>query len=233
MKVSREPASRQEGVVTSKRQAHEDRKSAQWCTPSEVLNQCRVYDVSPSWCPAKQQVAIETKTVEIFSKLTALCAEKSVCARWIPTHVPIDENYRYKASDTFEEIPAIFWKDGWIKFIWKSSTPDKVNLIIGDNAFPLFVMGPVEVRFRRSDVEHWLCPPTKPKPSRLEPFWDKADAEASAWLQENGCPQRGDGEQARLEKHVADWLAARGHEPAERTVRRHVAHAIENHKKGI
>jgi hypothetical protein len=47
-------------------------------------------------------------------------------------------------------------------------------------------------------------------PSRLKPFWSDAEAIAMGWLEENGCPQKGDGNQAKLERFVAGWLEERG-----------------------
>ncbi len=66
-------------------------------------------------------------------------------------------------------------------------------------------------------------PASRPtRSSRLKPFWPKAQEAAFEWLTENGCPEKGDGGQARLEAYVADWLAARAHSAGESTVREHV-----------
>jgi hypothetical protein len=53
------------------------------------------------------------------------------------------------------------------------------------------------------------------------------------WLEQNGCPQKGDGEQAQLEKHIADWLSGRGHDAAEITIRRHVKGWMEEFRERI
>jgi hypothetical protein len=59
-----------------------------------------------------------------------------------------------------------------------------------------------------------------------ELFWTEARAVAMAWLIDEGCPAPGDGNQARLERHVADWLSERDHNSSEPTIRRHVAEWI-------
>jgi hypothetical protein len=64
------------------------------------------------------------------------------------------------------------------------------------------------------------------RPARLKPFWQEAQRVAEAWLEENGYPAPGDGGQAKLEKHVADWLDQRGHVAAESTIRGYVGRWI-------
>jgi hypothetical protein len=70
-------------------------------------------------------------------------------------------------------------------------------------------------------------------PSRLKPFWSQAEAVALRWLEENGCPQPGDGNQAILETVVADWLAERGHEASESTIRRHVRRCMKRYRESL
>jgi hypothetical protein len=65
------------------------------------------------------------------------------------------------------------------------------------------------------------------------PFWREGNKEIDRWLEENGCPERGDGNQARLEKHIADWLQNGGHEAGEATIRRHVQDGIERHRAKV
>jgi hypothetical protein len=64
------------------------------------------------------------------------------------------------------------------------------------------------------------------RPSREKPFWEAADKVAITWLEDNGCPARGDGNQAELERYIAKWLVDHGHEASDATVRRHVARRI-------
>jgi hypothetical protein len=66
-----------------------------------------------------------------------------------------------------------------------------------------------------------------------KPIWKAAEIEAKQWLDDNGCPEPGDGEQAKLERHIADWLALRGHHPAESTVRLHVGVWIGKFQAGL
>jgi hypothetical protein len=68
-------------------------------------------------------------------------------------------------------------------------------------------------------------------PSREKPFWSSAKNVGMAWLQDNGCPQKGDGHQAELENHIADWLDARGHKAGETTIRRYVNGWIEEYRE--
>jgi hypothetical protein len=220
VKANRKPESRQEDV---------DRQRGDYCTPTEVLNWCRVDDVPASWRAAKRQGVVEARTDATFSELGARCRQGDVRAQWRATHVPDGKSYHYESSVTFEAIPPPLWNDGVtgarINFIWRAA-PDKVTLIVG-GAFVLFSMLPVEVQFRRNDIERVLRPLTKlPRPGRA---WDHARDLAFAWLTENGNPRPGDGEQAKLEKHIADKLTDRdGCHPSESTIRRHVVRYIED-----
>lgn len=53
------------------------------------------------------------------------------------------------------------------------------------------------------------------------PYWAQVQFEALRWLDDNGSPMPGSGEQADFERHIAQHLSAKGYEPAESTVRRH------------
>jgi hypothetical protein len=53
------------------------------------------------------------------------------------------------------------------------------------------------------------------------------------WLEQNGFPEPGDGGQAKLERHVADVLAARGHHPAESTIRGYVRKWIDEYRARV
>jgi hypothetical protein len=68
------------------------------------------------------------------------------------------------------------------------------------------------------------------RPSRQRPFWSDAREVALDWFDENGYPQPGDGGQAKLESHIAEWLSMRGHAAAESTIREHVSAWIEEYK---
>jgi len=60
------------------------------------------------------------------------------------------------------------------------------------------------------------------RPPAEKPFWDKVRVEALKWLDEKGYPEPGDGGQAKLEKHIANWLGFRGHNASTSTIRSHV-----------
>lgn len=64
-------------------------------------------------------------------------------------------------------------------------------------------------------------------------FWEEAEGEAMRWLQDNGFPAPNDGNQAKLERHILDWLAERKHEASEATVRRHVRRCIARYRDQI
>jgi hypothetical protein len=53
------------------------------------------------------------------------------------------------------------------------------------------------------------------------------------WLEENGFPQSGDGEQAALERYVTEFLSGDDFHPSESTVRAHVSRWIANHKQSL
>jgi hypothetical protein len=59
-----------------------------------------------------------------------------------------------------------------------------------------------------------------------KPIWEGAENEMMQWLDNNGCPEPGDGGQAALEDHITDWLAQRGYYLAESTVRAHVGSCL-------
>jgi hypothetical protein len=71
---------------------------------------------------------------------------------------------------------------------------------------------------------------TKPPPSREKPFWPAARGAAFDWLIDNGCPEPGDGNQAKLEGCVTKWLEERGHEASEAAIRRHVVRWIKERR---
>jgi hypothetical protein len=75
--------------------------------------------------------------------------------------------------------------------------------------------------------------PVMPRPSRLKPFWPHARKAAFEWFDDKGFPNSGDGGQAKLEKHIAGWLAERGHTASESIIRRHVKAWIEEYKASL
>ena len=77
--------------------------------------------------------------------------------------------------------------------------------------------------------------PSRPKPSggwqKLQ--WIRAREVAMEWLVDNGCPARGDGKQAELERHIASWLTNNGYEAKESSIRRHVSGWIEERRRDL
>jgi hypothetical protein len=69
--------------------------------------------------------------------------------------------------------------------------------------------------------------------SREKPFWGGAQSEATVWLEDNGFPESGDGNQAKLECHILKWLGDRGHEASLSAVRRHVVGWIEDYRLSL
>jgi len=81
--------------------------------------------------------------------------------------------------------------------------------------------------FRTDGLKVWSGRvPTRP-PSRLKPFWSDAEAVAMVWLKDNGCPRPHDGNQAILEKFLADRLDEHGWDASPSAIRRHVVGCIE------
>ncbi|GEM_PF-3326335 len=64
-------------------------------------------------------------------------------------------------------------------------------------------------------------------------FWAEAKAEALRQLRDDGFPISGDGGQARLERHITDWLAAKDHHPGEATVRGYVGQWIAEYRGSL
>ena len=69
--------------------------------------------------------------------------------------------------------------------------------------------------------------------SRLKPYWPAAGKAGRQWLEDNGCPVAGDGEQAKLEAYIADCLASRGHFPVPSTIRSHVRTWIDEYRESL
>jgi hypothetical protein len=97
-----------------------------------------------------------------------------------------------------------------------------------------------EIEVQRAELsQYWPQPEAatpasaKPPPSRLKPFWPDAEAAVMEWLTENGCPRPRDGNRARLEAFSAEWLAQRGWEASEPTIRRHVSTCIKRYRDAI
>jgi hypothetical protein len=75
--------------------------------------------------------------------------------------------------------------------------------------------------------------PAGRRPSREKPFWPEAREAAFKQLEENGYPRAGDGGQAKLENHIAEWLTQRGYEAAESTIRYRVKAWIKEYKQTV
>jgi hypothetical protein len=79
--------------------------------------------------------------------------------------------------------------------------------------------------------------PVEPKPARRRhgrteaAYWPEVHKLMDDYLEQNGAPEPGDGEQAKLEKQAAEWLCERTDEPpAESTIRDHVKNRIDEYK---
>ena len=108
------------------------------------------------------------------------------------------------------------------------------------------------VRISRQDLAFWLSqrlnrtsagtdftkppirrPPSKPAERRgraPHPYWEDAKREAFKWLDENGSPRPGTGEQAQLEAHIAGFLTGQEPCPSESRVRDYVVRWIAEFK---
>jgi hypothetical protein len=91
---------------------------------------------------------------------------------------------------------------------------------------------------KNGTADNAAAPPSGGKPGRRsgripKPVWGGAKAEAMRWLDDNGHPQPGDGGQAQLERHIADWLAQRGEHPVESTIRVHVTGWIDEFRAAL
>jgi hypothetical protein len=130
---------------------------------------------------------------------------RELARRWIETH-----GYLCPSHFDPENHPAVFGPGEILlgRSLGRpsvNSTPDKANR-------------------RRSAAR---------RPSRQRPFWPDARTIAFDWLGENGYPLPGDGGQAKLETHIADWLAEHGHTASESTIRRYVKVWIEEYEASV
>lgn len=80
-----------------------------------------------------------------------------------------------------------------------------------------------------------LCWALPRRPSGRNPaaYWGIARKAAMMWLEDNGYPQAGDGNQAQLEKYISDFLGKRGYYPAKSSVRRHVVEWIAEYRNSV
>ena len=76
---------------------------------------------------------------------------------------------------------------------------------------------------RVSELAEIRQPPQRRGGRKAAGFWRAAEKKAMIWLAENGVPAEGDGEQARLERYIADELSKQRLYPSEPSVRRHVS----------
>jgi hypothetical protein len=75
--------------------------------------------------------------------------------------------------------------------------------------------------------------PVMRRPERQKAFWPEAREVASEWFKENGYPVSGDGNQAKLETHIAEWLTDHDREAAPSTIRVHVRSWIDEYKASV
>jgi hypothetical protein len=77
--------------------------------------------------------------------------------------------------------------------------------------------------------------PDRPKRSGgwQDPKWDGAREAAMEWLIDYGCPVSGDGNQAKLERHVASWLEDHGFKASEASIRRHVVEWVRERREEL
>jgi hypothetical protein len=66
-----------------------------------------------------------------------------------------------------------------------------------------------------------------PKPAL---FWRGAKEAAQKWLDDNGCPAEGDGQQANLERFIAEWIGDENRGGSLPNVRRHVSRWIQERR---
>jgi hypothetical protein len=64
-----------------------------------------------------------------------------------------------------------------------------------------------------------------------DPKWGRAREAAMSWLVDYGCPVSGDGNQAKLERHIASWLEDHGYTAGEASIRRQVASWIRERRE--
>jgi hypothetical protein len=131
------------------------------------------------------------------------------------------------------------------------------NIVIGATqwalAHSLNEQHPYEaIQISGDDLRHWLRQNTPPSMttaptaagavdphqkarggSTARPFWAPARHVAMTWLADEGCPAPGDGQQAILEDHIAQWLHDRGHQAGESTIRRHVTQWIAERRREL
>ena len=69
----------------------------------------------------------------------------------------------------------------------------------------------------------------RPEPRK----WRLARVVAIIWLNDNGAPEPRDGNQAKLERHIAEFFVERGYDAGEATIRRHVTEWIREYRDAL
>jgi hypothetical protein len=125
------------------------------------------WHVPVSWRTTKHPGMIKQTIDEFCAKLSKLCGRGDVGAQW---RAECNGGKRYKPSSAFEDIPFGLWENGLV-FPLRSSEgeiTDEVNYIDGNTAFTAYALAhPVDVQFRRSDVERKLKPKKPPRSHSL------------------------------------------------------------------
>ena len=152
----------------------------------------------------------------------------SVAARRrLPLRSPIEKFFFGDSDDCLMSEDDIFEDLTISREEWERlDSETRASLTPGDREWIALVRGVATAGEEAEATAHF---DRQLPPSRLKPFWPQAEAVATRWLEENGCPRRGDGNQAILEKVVADWIDEHGWEAGESTIRRHVRTCIEDY----
>jgi hypothetical protein len=120
---------------------------------------------------------------------------------------------------------ADFW---W----WRSLTQDQKIIVDPSRVFREHARPHVENVVSPDPVPAAEPEPIQQKGGRPEnPVWELARPIAVVWMDENGAPLPGDGEQAELERHISEWLGEkRKFSASESTVRNHVSIWIKEYR---
>lgn len=83
-------------------------------------------------------------------------------------------------------------------------------------------------------LERAPAPTAQQRGRPAAPIWVDGEKFIDDWLDENGSPRPGDGEQAKIEAAVREWFVSRTEDPpATSTIRAHVTKGMREHRKKL
>jgi len=195
------------------------------------------------WLYIPQAVQIMAKRLALSigaagAALCEACASGSVRFRWRDDDWPTDG-----FIVPIRTMPGGLGRSQRLtRHVWSAAHIDRDAVVSDCGRYELVQISRDDLEFWLSPREHRMAAATKlAESSIMQPqtnrrgrsprlYWGDAKREALKWLDENGSPRPGTGEQAQLEAHVAGFLTGQEPCPSESRVRDYVVRWIAEFK---